>query len=349
MKATRKGKAPAAGATALLAAWRETRDPQIADELQRVPPRFDIAALKRMKSGTFRSRATARLVALPDDPRVTVALVELVRSAHWNGSSAKGLHERLFAKLVALRDRRAIAPLRAMLVTKPYFLGREHLAWILAQIAATADALAALAPRTPPPASPWFASPAKRDGATDVAALVAQVYAAPEDLELRSVIGDRLQELGDPRGELIAATKPKVAQQLATRHAVYLAGGIAKVSRHLGFTYDRGFVDTVSLGKPRIGRRLWDECLAEPAWATVRDVRLVAGCVPKWFFAEWLARSNLASLRCIRVGKVGTVVIERASATAPWKVVAPPSTKTTPIAVRTLEHLASALSLDLDM
>src|SRR5688500_14238186 len=101
-----------------------------------------------------------------------------------------------------------------MVATPPYFQGVGFTRWCVEQIGKTADALASLkatpddakttqladAEQAKPPPLGWFAAAST----ANADALLAQVWAAPDGLALRSVIGDALQELGDPWGELIA-------------------------------------------------------------------------------------------------------------------------------------------------
>ncbi len=344
-----KPKAPIAiDDRALLVAWRRTRAPELAAILCSVeldaewPTGLPDANRKAIR------KLTDRIARLPDDPRTTDNLLACVRSAKWPGSSATPIWRAVFRKLVALRDPRAIEPLRAMVEKRPHFLGAEFTNWCVGQIAETAATLAKQKrPKLDAAAkqlivdAPVAAAPAKRG---DPDALVAQVWAAPDDLALRGVIGDALLELEDPWGELIAlqvggAKATAAVKTLIRKHGVRFAGGITHLCARDRMTFEHGFLATCRIGRQMVGRRYWEECAAAPQWATVREVEFTLDDVPKWFFATYFATANLASLRTI---ELGSVTLARTSAAGPWRFVDPPSRLVFGVK-RTLEFLLRGL------
>jgi hypothetical protein len=320
---------------ALLARWKKTRSPRLADLLCCVPVDDKWTAKLTKISRLITDSALRPIKNLPDDdPRVTVFLVQMLQKARWPGSSAKSLWKAVFKKLVALKDKRAVAPLEAMVATPPYFLGAGFTTWCVEQIKATADTLAAMK-QTPDdaetkrlaaaqvgtvPPHGWFHVEGKSSPAADV--LVAKVFAAPEDLELRTVIGDALLELGDPWGELIAlqstakqAHSP-AAKKLIHKHGARFVGAIAKVAPRPAMRFVRGFLDYCQVGKELVGRRLWEEAIKAPQWGTVKTVEFaIWGETPKWWYKAWLADAPLIALREIVVGGAR---LARTSRTAPW-------------------------------
>ncbi|MBA2542529.1 MAG: hypothetical protein H0V17_23000 [Deltaproteobacteria bacterium] len=278
-------------------------------------------------------QAKQAIAKLPDDPRTTVFLISMLSKANWPGSSAKEIWETVCDKLIALQDRRAIEPLRAMAATPPYFQGAAFTKWCVEQIAATADRLAkqkarpddaatnklADAQLATPPKLGWFAT--RSTAGAD--ALLAKVWAAPDDLPLRSVIGDALQELEDPWGELIAlqmaakSDSPRIKELLKT-HGARFTGPLVHVSSRSSMTFEHGFLASCTVDRQMVGRRHWEDVVVAPHWATVRHVAFGPwGKTPRWWFKDWLHKSNLASLREIQIVNV---TLTRVSASGPWKL-----------------------------
>ncbi len=322
--ATATKAAPAALDTvALLASWRTNRAPRTADVLQTVTD-DDLAArfaeIEKKQLGAARSR----IDKLPDDPRVTVFLVALLREAHWPGSSARTVWNAVFARLVALKDRRAIEPLRALVTTPPYFLGAAFTAAMVRKIGETADALervkatdVAVDADVAIPPGGWFA---QRGVAANVEQILAEVWAHPEDMGVRSVAADVLLEQGDPWGELISLQLAgKRADALLKKIAGRVAGPIAEVAKRDGMVFEGGFLAEVRLDKAMVGRRRWEDAARTSYWSTVHTVRLRME-MPVWFPSMWLTNPALARLRTIVIEGGDKGVIERSDAAAPWKI-----------------------------
>lgn len=140
---------------------------------------------------------------------------------------------------------------------------------------------------------------------------LAQVWEAPDDRGLREVCGDRLSELGDPRGEFIAlsfaASRGKLdkasdarMKALYNKNAGHWAGALAPISTREGMRFELGFVSEISLHKSSLGlkREMWDDALLADEWATVKRVNVGDKC-PDW----WL-RALLASPRSARLAEL---------------------------------------------
>lgn len=97
--------------------------------------------------------------------------------------------------------------------------------------------------------------------------LYAKVYAAPDDLELRLVLGDALLEIGDPRGEYISLqhtrSSPEREKELFERHHIEWLGNLAPAALYpereakfeLGFPSKLMYSRTN--GEATIGMREW--------------------------------------------------------------------------------------------
>lgn len=112
--------------------------------------------------------------------------------------------------------------------------------------------------------------------AQSVGPLFAAVYANPEDDRPRMVLADLLQELGDPRGELIAlqlarsGKRSKREKELLDAHAHDWLGPIAVLVHRTDLDYERGFVARCSMrgDSPRDVGAL----VGRPEWRTMTDV-----------------------------------------------------------------------------
>ena len=275
------------------------------------------ARVKDIAERTPTRRTIAMIEALPDEPRTTDFLIEMLAAANWAGPNSRALWSVVFDRLVASRDVRCVPKLRAFAVTPPRFNQAKLTKWIASECARVADAL-----------GPDVVAPVPTQS---VDSLLARVWAAPDDLELRAVIGDALQELDDPRGKLIAlqcARKPnaKAIKKLVEKHEEHLAGAIALVASHPRsypgerLTFVLGFLDTCAIGFPFATFRDWDESAVAPHWSTVQRVHFHGETPKRKWFKAWWASGRLGRLR--RIEMLG-VVLERSDAESAWKITAP--------------------------
>ncbi len=109
--------------------------------------------------------------------------------------------------------------------------------------------------------------------------LFAAVHAAPDDDAVRAVLADRLQELGDPRGELIAIqlahasgamdrdTRKRV-RTLLKEHGAAWSGPLAQLCKRIIFR--GGFPSTIQIHPRRT--EAWSRCAGDPVLATVEEL-----------------------------------------------------------------------------
>jgi hypothetical protein len=315
---------------AVLARWQKTRSPRLADLLCCVPPERGWAARLERISEVRWKYALPEIEALPDDPRTTVFLVAMLDDANWLGPDTGPLWKVVFERLVALRDVRCLAHLRALATNPPRFFQAKFTRWAAGEIAKTADRLARVkvakddaattrladAQTVRPPKQGFF----KRGPSPESEALIARVWENPEDLELRAVIGDALLELGDPWGELIAlqlAKKPnaKAIRALLEAHLARFAGPISHV--HNGLVFEAGFLASGRIWNSYATTRDWDEAATAPHWATVKRVDFGSWCPKQKWVRAWWSSANLTSLRELAICGV---VFARASASEPWSI-----------------------------
>jgi uncharacterized protein (TIGR02996 family) len=110
----------------------------------------------------------------------------------------------------------------------------------------------------------------------DAAMLLAAVLENPDDDAARLVLGDVLQEQGDPRGELIALQlglgDAQRERTLLRKHAHHLLGALHGVLKD--YTFRRGFLAraTIRAGNSRALEHAMREAVGHPLWATVEHV-----------------------------------------------------------------------------
>lgn len=122
---------------------------------------------------------------------------------------------------------------------------------------------------------------AKPEGA-DPAALLEQVRASPDDDDLRLVLADALDAIGDPRGELIVlqirrasggTNRQRAAREraLLKEHMREWLGAIAPVVKLKTAVFERGFLSRCEA----VATRQVDAQVhfQHPEWATVRSIR----------------------------------------------------------------------------
>ena len=324
----------------LLGRWRVSRSPLLADTLQRMATEEWLdETYKLARTGLEHARGpVSRLLSL-DDPRLTVFLVECLLVPRWPSSGAQPLWAAIFARLVGLKDKRAIAPLKSAMRSVPHFTGIAHTRWMLAQLEATLTALEETcrtlphqeshvptpAGLRPAPVSGFFVTATGKEPPADAQKLLEAVWAAPDDDGARRVVTDALLEKNDPWGEFIVLgfriaegkateAEKKRAASLLHVHGQRFGGPIAQVARKNQWAFEKGFLVSCTPDRSMVPRRRWEEAASAPHWATVRTVRLTQK-TPQWWVTAWAANPALRSLR--EVG-FGSIQLERPSSGHPW-------------------------------
>jgi uncharacterized protein (TIGR02996 family) len=332
----------------LVAEWRETRAARLADLIERLGRQIDdelgrlLATIGKASSNRLALKAVAKLDAHADDPRMTVAIVRWITAARWPGSGALPVWQRLLARLVRLRDTRAIAPLRRAVATPPRFVGVAHTRAMASLIAATAEELAAAAAPVEDDGATWAVIEARLTApATDffahraaagesVQAVVAPVWEAPDDATVRQVVADTLLERGEPWGELIALSMQPVAskegeariQLLLNKHAHLVCGAIAKIAKVNRRVFEAGFLVECAVNASMVPRRDWEAALSAPQWAMVRAVRIDLANAPAWWIAAFAAGPASQRVRRVELWQYNTPLMKltRETLAGPWRV-----------------------------
>lgn len=282
----------------LLAAWRATRDPALEPLIDKLGALLgalrkplqgtklegawhDIAKgrdpldLERLLAAPWPSAAAAiarvrALGAFPPDPRIPLRLATI--AAHFLDRESTQVHHAIAAELRRAPSRRVLPLIDAIDAAR------------IARRAGTtraiyADALAMIHATTVSEADPDLL--ARGRAATGFSADLDDLWAAlvetPDDLALRSVIADRLQAIGEPRGELIAlqlAGAPGTARRIAKlleAHADEWVGGLPGVDPE-SRVFERGFLTSVHV---HLARQPIARSLDHREWATVEALSVV--------------------------------------------------------------------------
>ena len=159
---------------------------------------------------------------------------------------------------------------------------------------------------------------------------LAPIFESPDDDELRRVIGDKLLEQNDPRGELIALqfaiaekrAKPpekKRAAEILEKHLAELLGPIHHVAHKQSCVFEKGFLVELHVDRRLVPREDWAAAARAEEWATVRKAELSVLTTPMWWLTEWM--KNPAASKSLRGLGVSGIYLERDTTTAPWRVV----------------------------
>ncbi len=312
---------------AALDAWRATRHPDLADLVDRLSLREDLP--------TSLQRAW-KLVTKPpkdDDPRSAQAIARVLfeRDMFQGWHARKAGHLEGYAQRLAdLADVRVVLPLRETLGRAnafPSSAAEKRARPAYEKALAALERTQASLPPLDAEARTWLeridvALPAPKhnpvgaravDAAkfltTTAAEALDAVFASPNDDSLKRVVGDRLLEIGDPRGELIALSFAKLdgtlsadgvkrASTLFNKHAGHWSGAVGPISTRDGMRFDKGFLSQVSLDKSTLGlkREMWDAALESPFWATVVRVNVSERC-PDWWLRAFIQSPCSARLR----------------------------------------------------
>lgn len=231
------------------------------------------------------------LAAFPDDPQLTLPVIELLAldpaSSSWNK-----VHTRLFKLLELANDPRAIALLEpAIERAKQASTGwSDSMRESLARAGRVREALVEKFPDGVPAAPAFDASELLRTKPSkplvaivrvdEIDALYQAMLDDPDDDAKRAVYADALQERGDIRGEIIAlhlAGTPDAtakAAKLCEKHRKMLLGGIAKTVIATTAKFEKGFLAECETDVRRQVEA--DVIFGRAEWATVKRLTFKA-------------------------------------------------------------------------
>lgn len=294
---------------ALIEAWRLRRDSAVADLVDavagRAPDAVTATLAEVITPRVASTQANLRGVAGLDDPRVSRFAIDALARLPFTTPSAEVLLHALLTIIEHREDRRLLAQLDAIDAAVQTRIGRlairqgltarlrevaEHLPELTLPTAEEAALAVELAHRIEP----------LRRVERSADALLAEVYAHPEDDGPRVVLSDLLLERGDPRGEFIALQLARGdddppsdrEQALLKQHGKAWLGSLAPVLTwgrgYANTQFRRGFVAVADV-MLSVGKKL-EPLRHDPAWATIEHLE-------GWFDPELLATAPLRALR----------------------------------------------------
>jgi len=248
-----------------------------------------VATLVEVSSGDAAKRLAFVTEWMPD-PRIDAVLAGWLESVPYRATMTRPFWRKAFATMREIRDPAVVPRLESADARITASVAPSMAAWLRSELAKLRDALKHKVVHGPP--SPILAEIANalaaREAAAaahpraDLDALLADVYADPDDDGARLVYADALLERGDPRGELITlqcrlAREPELpgARELRRRiselvdsYGKQWLGELAPVVR-AGYRFERGFLAVCRVDIARADRVR--AVVGHPAWSTVRD------------------------------------------------------------------------------
>jgi uncharacterized protein (TIGR02996 family) len=325
----------------LVAVWRECRAPEIADLIDEVSN--DVTAAVGPIPGRNREERGALWSALEkqrrveDVPRLVAGVVDCLRKdaedrvrrmAAWVvdpraskilvawivsppngyvGSRASRFWRSITGWLGEIRDVRALPELERLVVEyRDSHQGTLINTYLPGMLELAAQELRKV--EVGPLGAAWvdaIAEMRSRRDPTSAEELLRQVYLNPHDLELRAVLGDVLQSLGDPRGELIALQlaaqqsrstrqQKKREKELIAQHGRAWLGAIEPVIHKSGVKFEAGFLAQARAGMHETRRT--QAAIGCDEWSTVHTLD-----VEPWIQENVAALIGHDSMRSLRV------------------------------------------------
>ncbi len=276
---------------ALVAAWQARRSPALAelvgilDELAPDALSQQLAAVVTPRVVT--THANLKKLAKVDDPRLATWTLDALANPPFCAVTAENFLVDLAATISRLADPRlddALPSLRgvltARLTRKPIYT--KVIAKLVKAVETRPKLRAASKAELELETELLAACTPLRKSTVTVEALLAEVYATPNDDAPRVVLADALLERGDPRGELITLQLARGREgepsprelELLKKYGKQWLGPLATVlsfgKSYSSTVFTRGFVSTADFIF-KIEKKL-PLVAADPAWATVEEI-----------------------------------------------------------------------------
>jgi uncharacterized protein (TIGR02996 family) len=313
-------------------------------KLARAADPTDLGALFATIARGTNDQAVARIEALgswPPDPRITSRLGEmLVRWEVLKSEKAASFWYAAFRLMLAIEDTRLVGVLEGIGDSHRHKMGiytymrmKEELAELrqrlrdrdqrVAERAALTDEARGQIAELHRLIAPGETSASHQDLAQRAEEILAQIYAAPDDDQLRQVYADVLTQLDDPRGELITlqyqrlSAKPKAAakkreKELLDAHRSDWLGPLVHFVLKKELRFERGFLDAGHYNHERYFDV--DSVLDDPRWRTLRVLR-------SWQPPALTFHPNMVSLREVEIDERGVETLTKLDGTRPFTTV----------------------------
>lgn len=315
-------------------AWRELlngKDP------------LDLPRLVQAIGGGTSTEAVERITLLSklNDPRVTTGLLQLLAAPPYRARTAIGFFRTAVKALQESGDPRVRPALEELAARYKSILETSVGDDVAALLMRTVEAIDQVKPGPLPAALEKKAAAfealfetersqvqrgavKKQSAKHDDTALLAAVYAAPDDDAPRLVFADSLTERGDVRGEFIALqlARAKGTATPAQRLREIELSRDAKVRAAWGLPLSRGAECHLARGFPdRIGLepRMFKTIVGDPALATVRSVSDFERNVSVKQAVAFLTHASAS--RVTEVGSLELELVEKLPTPLPWRSV----------------------------
>lgn len=324
----------------------------------------DIGALLQFVRGNVSRTPGFSLLAVelaerhPPDPRVADMLLELIDSPPFRRSHPS-LYRRIFQALTHIDDPRAK---QRILDLADSYRGTRRTAPFghpgLRELHACADhfELRKEAPPLPDAAAALCSRlrehlagsrERRRRTRAEGAELLLAIYADPSNTEARLIYADFLQELGDPRGELIALQCAREAEPAAqpTRRERDLIktygrlwmGAIEPVVLKSGFAYRRGFLGVCRYKAELVEHR---QLVERPEWSTVEALDVAAHIYATGAAPLLLSQHMNALRRVVGLSLHDLEILDAHPDSLPWTHIGVRSWSATRLPLQTLPALS---------
>jgi uncharacterized protein (TIGR02996 family) len=277
---------------AMVAAWREQPYARLADAVEALDAQLGGLFGPVFEEGSMlaqRYRRVAELAKKPRDPRFARVLLDVVRDQPFTSTGSRFFWGAVFSALDTVDDPRVM---KSVVESQKGWAiranQREWLDYHVGVLLASYGTRWKSGPPTPPAADKKLLDAIDRTLAKDkkasagggtAGALLAAIYADPEDDGPRAVYADHLTESGDPRGEFItlqlqktltAAQKKRMSALLAKHERAWI-GPLEPVIAKEDVAFRRGFLSgcKVKLRNDMDVRKYG----SDPSWATVEILR----------------------------------------------------------------------------
>jgi uncharacterized protein (TIGR02996 family) len=245
-----------------------------------------------VRHGALRARLEA-LLEMAADPRLAGAALEIL----WAGKlNTEQVHIDCSEIVVRHGDVRHAQQLQA-LIDQPRARA-SYLRTLIANLSRKAVAKLEALERSEDDDHEWAELLPKkasiRDASKQAAELVESVLASPYDEELRAVCADRLQELGDPRGEFIALqmlsrpsreAKQRMSALEKQHREEWLGPNLSLAFKSVRFRDGFPAIATLS-SSHEVDDDVWEQALTDPRLATLE--RINRGRAQVWRHKQFL-------------------------------------------------------------
>ncbi len=275
----------------MLAVWKKHPLPRLGDAIDALDKLVETPWGPLFADGAQLAERSKRVQTLgkqPRDPRFARALLDYLRAMPFTSNGSRGMWSTVFSALREIDDPRVIAALPE--IARGWTIRPLQREWLESYVEPLLEHYGKKYPNGEPAPTTAdakqlaaieaaLASTVPTGGAAQRDALLAEIYANPDDDGPRTVLADHLTDAGDPRGEFITlqllpsntSAQAKRIAALLGKHERAWIGPLEPVIAKADVEFTRGFLSGCRvklknmMEAERYGR--------DPSWATVERLR----------------------------------------------------------------------------